>query len=188
MNRLVSPEKRSAKSHWHAPLDMTWRFWLAVVIGVPLLSLVVLSSLYTLRASIPPFDQLQRSEGVLAWEKISVRGGDRTLLHKSDGSVEKFSCRDGDGRLHTCFNRELAGRNVVIWWSPMEINPWQTDRHVVQMVNDEEIIISREQMTRKLETAKLFSIGTSLFVLIIFFVFIVIEYHRARRLHATEHN
>lgn len=119
-----------------------------------------------------------------------MRGGDRTLLRKSDGTVETFSCRYRDGSRHTCFvdtKQQWVGKKATIWWFPMEIYPWQIDRHVVQMVVEEELVISPEKMTRKLESAKSWSTGLSLFMFFAVVILMIFEYRRARRSHAAEH-
>jgi len=185
-----SDQIRNGKKQRHSALrGLTWRFWFAVAVGLFWVALFGVTTLYTLTATIPPFEQLSRSEGILGEERITRKAGYRTLLRKADGTVEEYSCRDRDGEHHTCISSKWVGKPATIWWYPRAINPWQTDRRVVQLSVDGEVIITPEKTARHLESSKSWGIGITLFIFIAVMFYIAYEYQRAksRRSHATEH-
>jgi hypothetical protein len=167
-------------------LGLSWRFYVALVVMAVIAIPTWITAWSALHTSVPPFEQLQRSEGVLDIEEISLRSGERTLLRKSDGTVEVYSCRDRDGLRHTCIfdpQRKWVGHKTVIWWFPMEIYPWHTDRRVAQMVIDGEIIVNYQRTVRKLESDKLWGIGISVFTFFLVVGIAIFEYLKARRQH-----
>lgn len=174
----------------NAPFGLPWRFWIAAIISAFWMLLVGVTTFYTFRASIPPFEQLQRAHGVLGVERINVRAGDRTQLRLVDGSVQAFSCRDGDGERHTCFvdvKHQWVGKAATIWWCPIEINPWQIDRHVVQLMVGSEMVIAEQKAVQKLQSSKSWRIGVGGFVFFVAVAFLINEYNRGRRKYAAQH-
>lgn len=194
LSRAVTVAQQNRNKTNSIPPGLGWRFWFAVAVGLFWVVLLGVTTLYTVAVGIPPFEQLSRSEGILGVEKVTPRTGLRTLLHKPDGTVERYSCRDSDGRAHTCFvdltKQRWLGKPATIWWYPRAINPWQTDRRVVQLIVDGEVIITPEKTARHLESSKSWAIGLMLFMFVVVMFFIVYEYQRAksRRNHAKEHH
>lgn len=85
-------------------------FALFVVIGLlPALSVIPASA-------VPPLDAMQRSAGTISFRSVGGRSGALTIIEKSGGDRDEFSCRENMQGLHNCIHSRYAGGFGQIYW------------------------------------------------------------------------
>lgn len=131
-----------------------------------------------MRATIPPLEALNRSEGVLSFTG-GRRWGPRMTLREDDGTKHNFACKVmaiGDG---TCGGREYAGKRAIVWWHLLDLHPLETIKHAVQIEVDGKFILTHERSLRKLASAKSqdpwFAVSSTFVFLIVLAIIFIID-------------
>ena len=166
---------RWLRRYWHTKQFAVFSvFLLAFFWWIPVI--------YTLNASIPPLELLNRSEGVLSFTG-GTRRGSRVSLREDNGTKHKFACKVSAMANGTCGRREYAGKRAVVWWHPLE-----TIEHAVQIEVDGKFILTYEWLLGQLASQKArtpwYAFGTTIFFLIIFIFIFKFE----RRRHEPHHD
>lgn len=139
--------------------------------------------IYTLNATIPPLEAMNRSEGVLAFTRSFKKSGHRMLLlQEDDGTKHKFSCSVTLLNNGTCGGYEHTGKRAVVWWHPLDVYPLWTIEHAAQIEVDGKLMVFYERTLWELASAKKddpwFAIGSTIFFLILLIVIYKIERRR----------
>lgn len=138
-------------------------------------------AIFTLRMSLPPFGYLARSDGVLEFEKMSPRSGTMTVLLRSDGSIQRFSCSFKDGQRHDCLSAEYGGQQASIWWFPLSLSPWTEVNAVARIdVNNKEVV-SYEDRIKSLDSQKTMAVSLSVILLLLFLGWVLFYFRREAR-------
>lgn len=133
-----------------------WDRWFAIPFMFVFFALVGwIPDIYVRATGMPPFEQLQRTSGVISFEKAGRSGWVTKLT--SDQSVLRFSCLLG-GRNVDCVSapqghKELQLRDATVWWFPRP-NPYTQDRFAAQIEIDGVIVQSYEENVKRVSNAK----------------------------------
>jgi len=153
-----------------------WDRWFAIPFMFVFFALIGWAPEFYVRTTeIPPFDQLQRSTGVIFFES-GGRGGWITKL-KADQGVLDFSCWAG-GRGSGCISappghslKEWQNRPAKVWWFPRP-NPYSRDRFAAQIEIDGVIVKSYQDSVRGLSISKNILPAFSVFYIVFPFAYL----------------
>lgn len=107
-----------------------WAWVLIAVYGVSYTyyAAINLHYLNNIRIHIPPFEELQKTEGEVFFIRVGGKGtsGYLTGLKTTQG-VKLFTCAvgpgDGPGCVYVTLVKELTGKPGTIWWYNMAVGP-----------------------------------------------------------------
>jgi hypothetical protein len=168
--------------------QLSWRFYTGLGVSLFVCSFFVwIPSIYTLNATIPPFEQLQKSKGTISFSDRGYRVGRRTILTKEDGEILVFLCRDYISEKGDCLTESSSGKEGEFWWYWLSTHPMDTNRRPVQISVEGELVLSYQKTVAVLQSAKSFALWVSPCMLIIFLGYNGYQYWKERRRHASEH-
>lgn len=137
-------------------------------------------AIYTQKATIPPLETMNRSEGVLSFTSGFKQKNRLMIVRQDDGTRHTFRCTVTVILSGTCGSGyEYAGKRAVVWWHPLELYPLWTIKHAVQIEVDGKLILTYEWSLRQLASIKKndpwFALGMTIFFLLILIVIYKIE-------------
>jgi hypothetical protein len=179
--RNVSESGKWPRTKFH----LSWKFYIGLGVSLFVCTFFVwIPSRYTLNATIPPFEQLQKSKGTISFSDRGYRIGQRTILTKEDGEILVFSCRDYIGGKHDCLAVSRSGKKGEFWWYWLSTHPMETNRRPVQISVEGELVLNYQKTVTVLQSAKLFTLWVSSCMLVIFLGYNGYQYWKQRRRHA----
>jgi len=169
-----------------ASFYLSRRFYIGLGVSLFVVTFFIwIPSIYTLNATVPPFEQLQKVKGTISFSGRGYRFGRRTILTKEDGEILIFSCRDYIGEKHDCLDTSRSGKEGIFWWHWMKTHPMETNRRPVQILVEGELVLSYQKAIAHLELSKSFARWASLCMLIIFLGYNGYQYWKERRRHPS---
>lgn len=155
----------------------------AISIMLALFVLVAwIPGIYLRNTEIPPFEDLQKSSGIISFKKAG-RSGWVTRLAGNNG-VLTFSCWVG-GRNADCIHlkegiKNLQNKPATIWWFPRE-NYFTQERFIAQAEMGGVIIQSHINTLERVAAGKKVSALTDLFLLAFFIVHVGLRINSYRK-------
>jgi len=154
-----------------------WDRWFAIPFSFVLFALVGwVPELYIRKTEIPPYDQLQRTSGIIFFES-GGRGGWVTKLKTQQG-ILAFSCWSG-GRGSGCVTAppghslsEWQNRPATVWWF-FRPNPYSRDRFAAQIEIDGVMVQSYQDSVKRLSISKSILPVFSIFYVVFPFLYLV---------------
>lgn len=151
-------------------------FALFVVVGLlPALSVIPVSA-------VPPLADMQVSEGTISFRSV-VKSGALTVLTKSGGDKDKFSCRENLGGTHVCIHPRYAGGFAQIHWFWVKMPLGESYKFAAQIVVNGEVVRDRSTVIEGLKKARVifqFMYGPLAFIGFVACVFIMVMYKGTR--------
>lgn len=135
-----------------------WDRWFAIPFMFVFFALVGwVPELYVRATEIPPFEELQRTSGIISFERAGRAGWGVKL--NTDHGILAFSCWTG-GRNKDCVHetqghkiKELQNLPATVWWFPRP-NPYTQDQFAAQIEIDGVIVQSYQESVERLSIAK----------------------------------
>jgi hypothetical protein len=137
-----------------APIKLSRKFWMLVACTVTLVTvLFIVPTIYAFKINVPPLSEMTISQGQVSL-KSNGRAGSSTVLTRSDGTQEEFSCAGRDSDDRTCLSTQHLGKIAEIRWFWVSTHPWQKHRYPGQISIDGEVVRSRDQAIQRTQTGQ----------------------------------
>jgi hypothetical protein len=105
-------------------------------------------------SSVPPLAEMRRSEGTLSFRPIGGRSGSLTVLKKSNGDEEAFSCRENMQGSHDCVDRRYKGGSAQIHWVWVKSPFGEGYRFPAQIIVNGEVVRDRATAIEQIENTR----------------------------------
>lgn len=113
--------------------------------------MIFIPDIYTLRAKIPPFEELQVTSGEFTYQDVGKRGEKLTGIRTTSGVIY-FTCATFKFDHPDCFHmseyEKLVGKPSTVWWYEQPIYLFMTQKKLVQLIVADEEKISRNNTVR----------------------------------------
>jgi hypothetical protein len=123
-------------------------FALFILVGLlPALSVIPVSA-------VRPLADMQRSEGTISFRSVGGRSGALSVLKKSNGDKEEFSCRENMTGLHDCIHRRYAGGFAQIHWFWVKTPLGRSYKFPAQIIVNREVVRDRATAIKDIENTR----------------------------------
>lgn len=123
-------------------------FALFVVVGLlPALSVIPVSA-------VPPLADMQFSEGTISFRSVGGKSGSMTVIKKSNGDRDEFSCRENMQATHFCIHPRYAGGFGQIHWFWVRTPLGGSYKFPAQIVVNGEVIRDRSTAIEKIQNTR----------------------------------
>jgi hypothetical protein len=124
-------------------------FALFILIGLlPALSVIPVST-------VPPLADMQRSEGAISFRSVGGRSGALTVLKRSNGDKDEFSCRENMTGIHNCIDSRYAGGLAQVYWFWVKTPLGGSYKFPAQIVVNGEVVRDRATAIEQIENTRL---------------------------------